>query len=196
MCFLVYWVFPGPKNTESSRLLFADRTSRYHYFLDSWRFSMFKQNDLKTQKQAIANGGIPGRLTLRHLSIAEHQNCRAPQRLNRTVVIYSSESKCHFRGVIFCHVPGALPLHKRRGILLPRGAFRGAFQKNDTCFPLFCCVCDLWTSVAFARVQGEVPRELPGAREIPKRKVTLWKWHLDALDLFQQFSKFGCKRLF
>ena len=55
----------------------------------------------------------------------------------------SSESKCHFRGVIFCCVPGALPLHKRRGILLRPGAFQGAFQENDTCFPLFCCVCNL-----------------------------------------------------
>ena len=160
----------------------------------------------------------------------------------------SSESKCRFRGVIFCCAPGVLPLHKRRGILSPPVAFRGAFQKNDTCFPLFCCVCDLWTSVTFARVQGEVPRELPGAREIPsdtkllltknyfeiiifgklrisrviswkclsfldisrapnpskimknnsqgtifviiscqrvpQRKMTLWKWHLDALELF------------
>ena len=32
-------------------------------------------------------------------------------------------------------------LNKRKGILLPPEAFRGAFQKNDTCFPLFCCVC-------------------------------------------------------
>ena len=37
----------------------------------------------------------------------------------------SSKSKCHFRGVIFCRVPGALPLHERKGILLPPGAFRG-----------------------------------------------------------------------
>ena len=49
----------------------------------------------------------------------------------------SSESKCHFRGVIFRCVPGVLPLPKRRGILLPPGAFRGAFQENDTCFPVF-----------------------------------------------------------
>ena len=55
----------------------------------------------------------------------------------------SRGSKCHFRGVIFCCVPGVLPLHKRRGILSPPGAFRWAFKKNDTCFPLFCCVCDL-----------------------------------------------------
>ena len=89
---------------------------------------------------------------------------------------------------IFCRVPGTLPLHKRKGILLPPGAFRGAFQKNDTCFPLFCCVCDLWTSVPFARVHGEVPRELPGAREIPKRKMTLWKWHLHALENTTIFS--------
>ena len=94
----------------------------------------------------------------------------------------SSESKCHFRGVFFRCVPGVLPLHKRRGILLPPGAFRKAFQGNDTCFPLFCCVCDLGTSVTFAWVQGEVPRELPSAREIPQRKMTLWKWHLDALE--------------
>ena len=42
-----------------------------------------------------------------------------------------SLSGCHF----FC-VPGVLPLHERKGILLPPGAFRGAFQENDTCFPL------------------------------------------------------------
>ena len=64
-------------------------------------------------------------------------------RVNFARKIFSSESKCHFRGVISCRVPGALPLHKRNGILLPPGAFRGAFQKNDACFPLFCCVCDL-----------------------------------------------------
>ena len=36
-----------------------------------------------------------------------------------------------------------LPLHKRKEFCHLQGAFRGAFQKNDTCFPLFCCVCDL-----------------------------------------------------
>ena len=89
------------------------------------------------------------------------------------VITMSSESKCHFRGVMFCCVPGVLPLHKRRGILLPPGASQGACQENDTCFPLFCCVCNLGTSVTFAWVQGEVPRGLPSAREIPKRKMTL-----------------------
>ena len=78
----------------------------------------------------------------------------------------------------FCWVPGVLPLHKRRGILLRPGAFQGAFQENDTCFPLFCCVCDLGTSVTFAWVQGEVPRELPSAREIPKQKNDTLKMRL------------------
>ena len=49
---------------------------------------------------------------------------------------------------------GILPLHKRKGILWLPGAFRGAFQKNDTCFPLFCCVCDLWASVILVRRNG------------------------------------------
>ena len=51
-----------------------------------------------------------------------------------------------------------------------RGRSEGAFQVNDTRFHLFCCVCDLRTSVTFAQIQGEVPRELPGAREIPHEK--------------------------
>ena len=64
---------------------------------------------------------------------------------------FSSESKCHFRGVIFGYVLGAIPLHNRRGILSPPGAFRGLFRKWHL-FSLVCCVCDLWTSVTFARV--------------------------------------------
>ena len=57
-------------------------------------------------------------------------------------------------------VASALPLYKRRGILLVPGAFWGAFQKNDTCFPLSCCVCDLWRSVFLVRMGG-------GARNSP-----------------------------
>ena len=53
------------------------------------------------------------------------------------IFIFSSESKCHFLGVIFCRVPGALPLHQRKGILLPPGAFQGAFQKMTLVFPCF-----------------------------------------------------------
>ena len=34
---------------------------------------------------------------------------------------------------------------KEEAFLWPPRAFRGAFQENDTCFPLFCCVYDLWT---------------------------------------------------
>ena len=48
-------------------------------------------------------------------------------------LIMSEGTKCHFRGVIFCGVVWAFPFHKRE-ILLPPGAFRVAFQENDTCF--------------------------------------------------------------
>ena len=89
-----------------------------------------------------------------------------------------SLSVCHF----FLLCSWDTPLNKRRGILSPSGAFRGAFQKDHTCFPLFCCVCDLWTSVILVRVQGEVPRALPGAHETACLRVTLWTWHLDALE--------------
>ena len=92
--------------------------------------------------------------------------------------------------VSFFSVPWLRPLHKRRGILLPPGALRVALQKWHL-FPLFCCVCDLWTSVILARVQGEVPRELLGARETPLRKMTLWKWHLEITCLIFKTNSFG-----
>ena len=51
--------------------------------------------------------------------------------------LHSSESKCHFRGVTFCCVPGVLPLNKRKGTLLSPRAFRGVFRKMTLVFPCF-----------------------------------------------------------
>ena len=83
-------------------------------------------------------GASPGHPSL------DHPLCRKRQEKKRRDERFSnsSESKCHFRCVKFCCVSGVLPLRQRKGSLSPPEAFRGAFQKNDTCFPLFCCVCD------------------------------------------------------
>ena len=55
--------------------------------------------------------------------------------------VVSASPMCHFRCVIVCCVPGVLPLHKWRGILLPPGVFPGGGSEKWHSFSLvFLCM--------------------------------------------------------
>ena len=70
----------------------------------------------------------------------------------------------------FCCVPGILPLHKRRGIPLPPGPFRGLFTKATLVFPCF-AVYATYEQVSFSQVcRGEVPGNSHSAHEMSHRK--------------------------
>ena len=99
--------------------------------------------------------------------------------------VQASFSLCH---ILLCS-RGTPFAEKKRKSVASRDAPKG-FQENDTCFPLLCCVCDLWTSVILPRVQGEVPRELPDARETQGPQTHPKSWNTKkAPRLHEFFSK-------